>query len=65
MYESIYKYITKTLQQGKFTLESKTLSFGGLKTFEVGRPTTASKRPYFKYGVLVAVVLYLLIGILI
>ena len=65
MYESIYKYITKTLQQGKFTLDSKTLSFGGLKSFEVGRPSNAPKHPYLKYGVLVAAVLYLLIGILI
>jgi hypothetical protein len=41
------------------------LGFGGLKSFEVGRPSNASKYPYFKYGVLVAAVLYLLIGILI
>ena len=65
MYESIYKYVAKTLQQGKFSLNNKTMIFGGLKQFQVGRADNAKKYPYLKQAVFAVAVLYLLIGILI
>jgi hypothetical protein len=64
-YETIYKYISKTLQQGKFTLSSPTLAFGGLKSFEVGRAANAKKYPYCKTVILMLAVAYLAVGILI
>jgi len=65
MYETIYKFVIKTLSQGKYSNENKTLAFGGLKTFQVGRPANAKKFPYFKHCLLFAGIFYLIIGLLI
>lgn len=59
MYETIYKYVIKTLGQ------NKNLKFGGLKSFEVGRPPNAKMFPYFKQVLVMAAVVYLVVGLLI
>ena len=58
-YETIYKYVIKTLAN------KSTPVFGGLKSFEVGRPGNAKRNPYIKQILLMAVVAYLVVGLLI
>mmetsp|Transcript_32368 Transcript_32368/g.49528 ORF Transcript_32368/g.49528 Transcript_32368/m.49528 type:complete len:154 (-) Transcript_32368:18-479(-) len=63
-YNSIYQFVAKQLADQGYTSNKDVANWGGLKAFEVGRPKNQVNPPVKRFLFLVAVVLYLLKGLL-
>jgi len=64
-YETIYKYINKTLKQKGYSLSSKdATNWGGLDKFQVGRPNNKWRLSYFRRLILIWAIIHLVFGLL-